>query len=181
MDDTVSADLDAGADVNSRVRPTTLVSTATTTELIEWLFFAYRDFTGEADAILAERGFGRAHHRVLHFVRRNPGIRVAALLDILKITKQSLARVLKQLVDNGCIEQRPGCHDRRERRLHLTASGAELADVLLRLQAEKLRRALDAAGPDSHNRVRDFLRGVVDERHRSDVAKLIATGSSSRK
>src|SRR3990170_3001162 len=81
-------------------------------EIVELLFFAYRDFTGEPDAILAELGFGRGHHRVLHFVGRRPGLRVAALLDILRITKQSLARVLKQLVDEGFIEVRSGETDR---------------------------------------------------------------------
>jgi DNA-binding MarR family transcriptional regulator len=79
---------------------------------VELLFFAYRDFTGDADAVLEEYGFGRAHHRVLHFVSRNPGLRVAQLLEILKITKQSLARVLKQLVDEGFIAQREGAEDR---------------------------------------------------------------------
>src|SRR5512134_644652 len=97
---------------------------------MELLFFAYRDFTGGADAVLEEYGFGRAHHRVLHFVHRNPGLRVADLLDILKITKQSLARVLKQLIDKGFIVQRAGNQDRRERLLTVTAKGARLADKL---------------------------------------------------
>src|SRR6202451_4919411 len=77
-------------------------------DLIELLFFAYRDFVGDPDDVLAKFGFGRAHHRVLHFVNRNPGMKVAALLDILRITKQSLGRVLKQLVDQGYIEQKEG-------------------------------------------------------------------------
>src|SRR5262245_1861085 len=93
---------------------------------VELLFFAYRDFTAEPDAVLAEFGFGRAHHRVLHFVHRRPGLRVADLLDILKITKQSLARVLKELVDQGFIEQRAGAQDRRERLLFPTGKGAVL-------------------------------------------------------
>src|SRR6185295_15115808 len=84
---------------------------------VELLFFAYRDFTPEADAVLAEFELGRAHHRVLHFVNRNPGLRVADLLDVLKITKQSLARVLKQLIDEGWITSTAGDQDRRERRL----------------------------------------------------------------
>ena len=93
---------------------------------VELLFFAYRDFTSGPDAVLEEYGFGRAHHRVLHFVHRNPGLRVADLLDILKITKQSLARVLKQLIDKGFIMQRAGNDDRRERRLFVTAKGGRL-------------------------------------------------------
>src|SRR5262245_4644484 len=95
--------------------------------VIELLFFAYRDFTREADAVLAEFALGRAHHRVLHFVDRHPGLRVADLLEILKITKQSLARVLKQLVDEGWIAQKAGVEDRRERLLHVTDKGASLA------------------------------------------------------
>ena len=96
-------------------------------DLIELLFFAYRDFTGDPDAVLAEYGFGRAHHRVLHFVTRNPGLRVSDLLSILRITKQSLARVLKQLVEEDFIVQRPGPQDRRERLLYPTERGRELA------------------------------------------------------
>src|SRR4029077_6575180 len=97
---------------------------------VELLFFAYRDFTGEADAVLAEFGLGRAHHRVLHFVNRHPALRVADLLEILKITKQSLARVLKQLVDQGWIVQKAGERDRRQRLLYTTGKGAELAGRL---------------------------------------------------
>src|SRR5271169_4021902 len=87
-------------------------------DLIELLFFAYRDFVGDPDDVLAKFSFGRAHHRVLHFVNRNPGMKVAALLDILKITKQSLGRVLKQLIDDGYIEQKEGERDRRQRLLY---------------------------------------------------------------
>ena len=92
----------------------------------ELLFFAYRDFTRDPDAILKDFGFGRAHHRVLHFVTRHSGLRVADLLDVLKITKQSLGRVLKQLIDKGYIVQRAGSADRRERLLYPTASGRAL-------------------------------------------------------
>ena len=105
---------------------------------IELLFFAYRDFTGDPDAVLAQYGFGRAHHRVLHFVHRNPGLRVAHLLEILKITKQSLARVLKQLIDDGFITQRAGPEDRRERLLYVTAKGARLADKLTTMQVKRV-------------------------------------------
>src|SRR5919201_4306766 len=92
----------------------------------ELLFFAYRDFTAEPDAVLAEFRFGRAHHRVLHFVNRRPGLRVADLLDILKITKQSLGRVLKQLVDEGYVEQKEGANNRRQRLLLVTPKGEAL-------------------------------------------------------
>ena len=89
-------------------------------DLIELLFFAYRDFIGDPDDVLAKLGFGRAHHRVLHFVNRNPGMKVAELLDILKITKQSLGRVLKQLIDQGYVVQKEGANDRRQRLLYVT-------------------------------------------------------------
>ena len=112
--------------------------------VVELLFFAYRDFTREADAVLAEFGLGRAHHRVLHFVNRNPGLRVADLLEILKITKQSLARVLKQLVDEGWIAQQAGVDDRRERLLRVTDKGASLARRLDQLQAKRVAGALAA-------------------------------------
>src|ERR1022692_118376 len=97
-----------------------------TWDLIELLFFAYRDFVGDPDDVLAKFGFGRAHHRVLHFVNRNPGMKVAALLDILKITKQSLGRVLKQLIDDGYVEQKEGATDRRQRLLFATPTGEAL-------------------------------------------------------
>ncbi|HXI35681.1 MAG TPA: MarR family transcriptional regulator, partial [Burkholderiales bacterium] len=116
-------------------------------DVIELLFFAYRDFVGDPDEVLAKFGFGRAHHRVLHFVNRNPGMKVAALLDILKITKQSLGRVLKQLIDQGYIEQREGERDRRQRLLYATPKGADLALRLAHLQTTRIARALGEIGP----------------------------------
>src|SRR5258705_10131511 len=92
-------------------------------DLIELLFFAYRDFVGDPDEVLSKLAFGRAHHRVLHFVNRNPGMKVADLLDILNITKQSLGRVLKQLVDQGFVIQKEGAQDRRQRLLFVTPKG----------------------------------------------------------
>jgi len=140
---------------------------------VELLFFAYRDFTGEADAVLAEFGFGRAHHRVLHFVNRHPGLRVADLLDILKITKQSLARVLKQLVDQGYILQKAGPADRRERLLYLTAKGRELANKLLALQCARVAAALAEAGDESGAVTRRFLAGMIAKGERPRIEKLI--------
>jgi DNA-binding MarR family transcriptional regulator len=114
---------------------------------IELLFFAYRDFTSDPDRILAPLGMGRAHHRVVHFVGRNPGVTVGDLLAILKITKQSLSRVLGQLVREGYIVQRPGPADRRERRLHLTAAGQALERRLSEPQRQRVAAAYRAAGP----------------------------------
>jgi DNA-binding MarR family transcriptional regulator len=140
---------------------------------IELFFFAYRDFTGDPDAVLAQYGFGRAHHRVLHFVHRNPGLRVAHLLDILKITKQSLARVLKQLIEEGFITQRAGSEDRRERLLHVTAKGARLADKLTALQVKRVGAALTKAGPGADMAARRFLLAMITEADQQQVEALV--------
>src|SRR5262245_55558446 len=109
-----------------------------TWDIIELLFFAYRDFVGDPDDVLAKFGFGRAHHRVLHFVNRHPGMKVADLLDILRVTKQSLGRVLKQLVDEGYVVQKEGANDRRQRLLYATSKGEALAMKLAGLQTERI-------------------------------------------
>lgn len=142
-------------------------------DIIELLFFAYRDFVNDADDALAKYGFGRAHHRVLHFVNRNPGMKVADLLEILRITKQSLGRVLKQLVDQGFIEQRAGANDRRQRLLYATTEGEVLALKLARLQTARIERALAEYGPDAHEAARRFLIAMIDADRRSDVMQLI--------
>ena len=142
-------------------------------DLIELLFFAYRDFVGDADAVLAEFGFGRAHHRVLHFVSRNPGMKVAELLDILKITKQSLARVLKQLLDEGYVEQREGANDRRQRLLFVTARGEGLASRLAALQAARIGRALGDGSTGDRDAVRRFLVAMLDAHERDGVVRLV--------
>jgi len=130
---------------------------------IELLFYAYRDFTAEPDSILAEYGFGRAHHRVIYFVGRNPGITVGALLGILRITKQSLARVLRQLVREGFIEQRPGVRDRRQRLLYLTEAGVALERRLTAPQRARFARAYRAAGAQAVEGFRKVLIGLLDE------------------
>lgn len=129
-------------------------------EIIELLFFSYRDFVSDPDAILAEIGFGRAHHRVVHFVNRNPGMTVADLLDTLKITKQSLARVLKQLIDSGYIRQIAGPEDRRQRKLYPTKLGRELALALAEPQSRRIERAFDGASPEVREGIKAFLRGM---------------------
>lgn len=137
---------------------------------IEMLFFAYRDFTAEPDAILAEYGFGRAHHRVIYFVGRNPGTTVSELLDILKITKQSLSRVLGQLVRQGFITQRPGPTDRRQRLLELTAEGAELERRLTENQRALFARAYRAAGAEAVDGFRKVMLGLINETDRARFA-----------
>src|SRR4051812_26585476 len=113
---------------------------------IELLFYAYRDFIAEPDEMLASYGFGRAHHRVIYFVGRYPGLTVTALLNILKITKQSLSRVLSQLVEEGFIVQRAGERDRRQRLLDLTEKGLELERRLSENQRTRVARAYREAG-----------------------------------
>jgi DNA-binding MarR family transcriptional regulator len=118
--------------------------------LVELIFFAYRDFTQEPDAILEVYGLGRAHHRVLHFVNRRPGLRVSDLLEVLKITKQSLNRVLRPLYEAQWIEAREGLDDRRERNLFLTPKGKDLAERLLALQVARVGQAIGAASNPRH-------------------------------
>jgi DNA-binding MarR family transcriptional regulator len=142
-------------------------------DIIELLFFAYRDFVGDADAVLAEFGFGRAHHRVLHFVNRNPGIKVADLLDILKITKQSLGRVLKQLIDEAYIVQKAGPSDRRQRLLYVTPKGEALALKLANLQTARIARAIADGGADIHDAACRFLTVMIDPDNRERVRQLI--------
>ena len=137
----------------------------------ELLFYAYRDFTSEPDRLLAEYGFGRAHHRVIHFVGRNPGITVAGLLAILRITKQSLGRVLGQLVREGFVEQRQGDRDRRQRLLRLTAKGAALERQLTATQRERIARAYREAGAEAVEGYRKVLAGLTDEAARPGVAR----------
>ncbi len=142
-------------------------------DLIELLFFAYRDFISDPDAILATSSFGRAHHRVLHFVDRNPGLTVADLLDILKITKQSLARVLKELIDSGLIEQRTGREDRRQRLLFATAAGQALSASLSRPQEARIKSALARLQPGARATVTGFLHGMINQAEREKALRLV--------
>lgn len=150
-------------------------------DVIELLFFAYRDFVSDPDDVLAKFGFGRAHHRVLHFVNRHPGMKVADLLDVLKITKQSLGRVLKQLVDEGYVIQKEGANDRRQRLLYVTTKGEALAMKLAGLQTERIARAFAELGPGAHEQARRFLNAMVDADGRDGVQKLIARGDRTRR
>lgn len=141
-------------------------------ELIELMFFAYRDFVGDPDHVLERYQFGRAHHRVLHFVFRHPEIRVADLLDILKITKQSLARVLKELIEQGFILQKEGQVDRRQRLLTVTDRGRALALELAKLQTERFARAIAHSGTTRDQAVR-FLYAMIDPEGREEVTRMI--------
>ncbi len=142
-------------------------------DIIELLFFAYRDFVGDADHVLEEFGFGRAHHRVVHFVQRYPGLKVADLLDVLRITKQSLGRVLKQLLDEGYIVQKAGDSDRRQRLLFATAKGEALVVKLATLQTHRIERALAVMAPNDAETVRLFLLGMIDHDDPDKVLEVI--------
>ncbi|MGX7706061.1 MarR family winged helix-turn-helix transcriptional regulator [Methylobacterium sp. Gmos1] len=148
-------------------------------DLIELLFFAYRDFVADPDRILAEYGFGRAHHRVLHFVDRHPGLTIAELLDILRITKQSLNRVLKELIEQGYIAQRTGTSDRRHRLLTCTPQGRQLARRLAGVQDRRVRRALDEAGSGLREPASRFLLAMIEPEERAAVRRLLAGGDST--
>jgi DNA-binding MarR family transcriptional regulator len=150
---------------------------------IELLFFAYRDFTAEPDAILEKFGFGRAHHRVIYFVGRDPGMTVGELLAILRITKQSLSRVLSQLVDQGFVVQKTGPRDRRQRLLYLTEKGADLERQLSAEQRARIARAYRAAGAQAVEGFRKVMLGIIgqeEDRHRFDqrAAGQSATGQA---
>ena len=144
-------------------------------DLIEF-FFAYRDFIGDPDRILCELGLGRAHHRVVHFVSRRPGLPVAELLETLKITKQSLNRVLKELVDRGYVESRAGTLDRRQRLLYPTERARELGLRLARLQTRRILKALGTdRDADGEEAIRRFLFGMIDAADRAKVRDLIGS------
>jgi DNA-binding MarR family transcriptional regulator len=149
-------------------------------DLIELLFFAYRDFVGDPDEVLAKLGFGRAHHRVLHFVNRNPGMKVADLLDVLKITKQSLGRVLKQLIDEGYVVQKEGAEDRRQRLLYVSPAGETLAMKLAGLQTARIAGVLAELGPGARDAARQFLAGMIDAEDRDHVLRLITHADRTR-
>jgi DNA-binding MarR family transcriptional regulator len=149
-------------------------------DIIELLFFAYRDFVGDPDEVLSKLAFGRAHHRVLHFVNRNPGMKVADLLEILNITKQSLGRVLKQLVDQGYVLQKEGAQDRRQRLLYVTQKGETLALKLAGLQTQRINRAFAELGPNAHDAARRFLTAMIDGNDRDGVLRLIARAGKPR-
>lgn len=135
-------------------------------QAIELMFYAYRDFTAEPDAMLAKWNFGRAHHRVIYFVGRYPDITVSDLLGILKITKQSLSRVLGQLIDQGYVAQRPGLRDRRQRLLTLTDKGQELERLLSENQRQLIAKAYRAAGAAAVEGFRKVMVGMIAEEDR---------------
>lgn len=129
---------------------------------IEAMFFAYRGFTADPDRILENYAYGRAHHRAIHFINRQPGLNVNMLLALLGVTKQSLNRVLRTLVEDGLVEARVGKRDKRERHLHLTARGAALERDLSDAQRNRMRAAYREAGPSAVAGFRHVLEAMMD-------------------
>ncbi len=142
-------------------------------DLIELIFFAYRDFVSDPDRILADYGFGRAHHRVLHFVDRQPGLTIAELLDILRITKQSLNRVLKELIEKEFIDSRTGTTDRRQRLLYTTPQGHDLAVKLAKLQTRRIMRALASMPEGAREIASRFFVAMIDADDREHVERIV--------
>ena len=143
---------------------------------IEAMFFAYRGFTADPDRILAEKGYGRAHHRAVHFINRAPGTTVNNLLSILGVTKQSLNRVLRTLIDDGLVESRVGARDKRERHLFLTEAGEALESELSTAQRERMRGAFRQAGPEAVAGFRDVLEAMMDRDMRRHYVRLKDNG-----
>lgn len=144
---------------------------------IEAMFFAYQGFTADPDRILAERGYGRAHHRAIHFINRRPGTTVNTLLTVLGVTKQSLNRVLRTLIEDGLVESRVGTRDKRERHLHLTDAGAALEAELSTAQRDRMRSAYRAAGPEAVSGFRQVLEAMMDPEALKRYAALRDRGS----
>ena len=140
---------------------------------IELLFFAYRGFTSDPDLILENYTYGRAHHRAIHFIQRRPGTTINSLLKILGVTKQSLNRVLRQLIEDGLVESKVGEKDRRERHLFLTNSGKDLESELSFAQRKRLRTAYKEAGPDAVQGFRKVLENITDPSMRKHIRKLM--------
>ncbi len=142
-------------------------------KMVELFFFAYRDFISDADEKLVDLHFGRAHHRVLHFVNRHPGLSVARLLEILQITKQSLGPVLRQLVESGHLQQQEGVQDRRKRLLYPTQKGRNLAIELMHMQSRRIMSALSGFSKNDREVIENFLVGMIEPEERAFVEGLV--------
>jgi len=143
---------------------------------IEAMFFGYRGFTADPDRILADKGYGRAHHRAVHFINRSPGTTVNNLLAILGVTKQSLNRVLRTLIEDGLVESRIGSRDKRERHLFLTEIGQALEHELSTAQRNRMRSAFRQAGPDAVAGFRQVLEAMMDSDMRRHYSRLREAG-----
>lgn len=147
---------------------------------IELMFFAYRGFTQDPDRILDNYAYGRAHHRALHFINRSSGLTVNSLLSILGVTKQSLNRVLRQLVDDGLVESRVGASDRRQRNLYLTDKGKALENELSEAQRQRVRKAYLNAGPEAVQGFQKVLEQMLDPALRETAMSITHTHHEQR-
>ncbi len=145
-------------------------------DIMGLFFFAYRDFVSDADDLLHNKNFGRAHHRVLYFVNIRPGMSVATLLSILKITKQSLARVLRQLIDNGYIERKSGKNDRRQRLLFASERGKEYFTILSQTQASRINEAIENLPENSRGIIVRFFAQMIDKNDHAMLEQLHLLG-----
>ncbi|MCE8006027.1 MarR family transcriptional regulator [Aestuariivita sp.] len=143
---------------------------------IEAMFFAYRGFTADPDRILSDKGYGRAHHRAIHFINRAPGTTVNNLLSILGVTKQSLNRVLRTLIEDGLVESRVGTADKRERHLFLTDAGADLEGQLSDAQRARMRAAFRNAGPEAVAGFRKVLEAMIEPDLKRTYVRLRDSG-----
>jgi|TARA_B110000879_G_scaffold212534_1_gene309265 DNA-binding MarR family transcriptional regulator len=141
------------------------------------MFFAYRGFTADPDRILSEMAYGRAHHRAIHFINSSPGTTVNNLLNILGVTKQSLNRVLRALIDQGLVESKVGKVDKRERHLFLTDEGEKLEQTLSNAQRARMRSAFRDAGPDAVAGFRTVLEAMMDKEMQHAYTRLKETGT----
>ncbi len=160
-----TTDINSSANLNAGLQGMPL-------DVMGLFFFAYRDFVSAADELLVGHKFGRAHHRVLYFVNIRPGMPVADLLDILKITKQSLARVLRQLIDQGFIDQHVGHQDRRQRLLYATEKGQQFFALLSKSQTNRINQALKDLSPSAQQAVRDFLFAMIEKTDHQTLMEL---------
>jgi DNA-binding MarR family transcriptional regulator len=168
------------ADINATMQKSHhTMSDTDAAELVEMLFFAYRDFVADADVSLEELKFGRAHHRVLHFVARSPGMTVAQLLDILRITKQSLSRVLKDLLEQGYVLQKEGPEDRRQRLLYLTPEGTALWQKLITPQMQRFRDAAQHLGEGDGTLYRELLLQLINPENRDAAEHWVSRVTTS--
>jgi DNA-binding MarR family transcriptional regulator len=129
----------------------------------DMFFLAWRDFAGCVDPVLAAHGLGRAHHRAMHFIARDPGLPVGDLLTALGVTKQSLARVLAPLIAQDLVRQSVGRSDRRQRLLTLTEAGTALERQMFERQRELLLVAYREAGGAAVDGFRRVMRGVMGQ------------------
>lgn len=143
---------------------------------IEAMFFAYRGFTADPDRILLDKGYGRAHHRAVHFIHRSPGTTVNNLLSILGVTKQSLNRVLRTLIEDGLVQSEVGTRDKRERHLNLTELGEELEAELSNAQRDRMRAAFRQTGPEAVAGFKQVLEAMMDSDMRKHYVRLKESG-----